>query len=75
MRTAVLRTSSTVVERARPAITKDRLLWGQNLRLNEKVAEGGVQGIRRRRRENDLRIAGDIERLSYPIGIRDADAA
>src|SRR6266550_338983 len=64
-----------LVDRPGPASAQDGALHVDNFGLNEKIAEGRMQGVGGGGSKNDFGETGDIERPACPGGIGDADPA
>src|ERR1035441_121474 len=60
--------------RARATGADNRLLWTEDLRLHEQVAEGRMERVGSRRSQHYFRVAGDFDGLARTRGIGDADA-
>src|SRR5208282_3075630 len=61
--------------RAGPASAENGPLLADDLGLHEQITKGRVKRIRRRRSENDLRVACDIDGSARSRGVSDDDAA
>ncbi len=61
--------------RARPTGAQDGVALAQDLGLHEKIAEGRMQLVGRRRRQHHLGVTGDLDFPALPRAVGDAGPA